>query len=85
MSMIFGLVALVGWLISVVFSILLLVRIFKVSGPLWGLGSIFVPFVSLVWLVMNWEEGKDPFLKSLGGVAIAVVGGVGAAMFGGGN
>ena len=48
-------------------------------------GRAHVVRAGLKGLVMNWEEGKDPFLKSLGGVAIAVVGGVGAAVFGGGN
>jgi hypothetical protein len=32
----------------------------------WGLACIFIPFVALLWLVMYWEDGKYPFLYSLG-------------------
>ncbi len=80
--MLCGLVSLVGVLISIVFGIMLLIKIFTKSGPLWGLGSMFVPFVSLVWLFQNWEDGKDLFLKGLGGTAISIAGSVGAAVFG---
>ena len=47
LAMLCGLVSMVGGLISFVFGVMLLIKIFTKSGPLWGLGSIFVPFVSL--------------------------------------
>jgi hypothetical protein len=81
LAMLCGLVSMVGGLISFVFGVMLLIKIFTKSGPLWGLGSIFVPFVSLYWLYLNWEDGKDLFFKGLGGTAISIVGSVGAGVF----
>ena len=45
-------------------SLWMLVLQFQTS-ILWGLGCIFIPFVALIWLVLNWDEGKMPFLFSL--------------------
>lgn len=30
-----------------------------------GAGSLFVPFVILIFVVMRWDETKKPFLYSL--------------------
>lgn len=46
----------------------------------WGLACIFIPFVSLIWLILHWEDGKMPFLYSLL-FAVVFFGG----MFMGGN
>lgn len=69
----------VGGLIAIVGSIWFLIEAFK-SGILWGLGCLFVPFVSLIWLVTHWEDGAKPFGLSLLGSVIMVGG-----MFLGGN
>lgn len=63
----------VGILISAVGGIWLLVVAFQES-VLWGLGCLFIPIVSLVFVIMHWEKGGKPFLVSLGGGVIAVVG-----------
>lgn len=39
-------------------KILLLVRIFRISGLGWGLAGLFIPFASLVWIGLNWDEAK---------------------------
>ena len=39
---------------------------------LWGLGCIFVPFVSLIFLIMHWDTAGKPFLIQLAGV-VAVI------------
>ncbi len=68
----------IGLIIAVVGGLWTLVETFK-TGILWGIGSILVPFVSLIWLVTHWEEGSGPF-------AISVIGGVlyaGGAFLGG--
>ncbi|MEQ9497006.1 MAG: hypothetical protein RIT81_09105 [Deltaproteobacteria bacterium] len=36
------------------------------ESVLWGIGSIMVPFVSLVFAIMFWDVTKKPFLISLG-------------------
>ena len=62
----------VGLLVSVVAGIWLLVVAFKTS-VWWGLGSLLIPFVALIFVIMHWQVAKKPFLWNLlGGVLIAV-------------
>jgi len=70
----------VGALVLIVGSLWMLIETFK-TGILWGIGSILLPFVSLIWLVTHWEEGKTPFLISIGGTTVMIVG----ALIGGGG
>ncbi len=63
----------IGGIIMLVFGIILLVKAFQES-VLWGLGYLFVPFVGLVFIIKFWDICKKPFLYSLVGVAIYVVG-----------
>lgn len=44
------------------------------TSVLWGLGYLFVPFVSLIWLVLHWDRGGKPFLISLAGGGLLIVG-----------
>ena len=53
----------IGALIAIIYGLQLLIMAFRES-ILWGLGSIFVPFVSLLFVVMHWDEAKSPFLKA---------------------
>lgn len=63
----------IGFGISVVAGIWFLIVAFKQS-VLWGLGCLFVPFVSLVFLIMHWQEAKRPFLWSLAALVPLVIG-----------
>jgi hypothetical protein len=63
----------IGGIVMFVFGVILLVKAFQTS-VLWGLGYIFVPFVSLIFVVLHWQETKKPFLYLLAGSAIMVVG-----------
>jgi hypothetical protein len=63
----------VGLIIMLVGGIWILVNAFKTS-IWWGLGSLFVPFVSLIFVIMNWQDNKKPFFISLIGAAIYGVG-----------
>jgi hypothetical protein len=56
----------------------LLIKAFQTS-VLWGLGYIFVPFVSLVFVALHWPDTKKPFLYLLAGLLLFVLG----AAFGG--
>ena len=56
----------IGLALAVIGGIWLLVVAFKTS-ILWGLGSLLVPFVSLVFVVMHWQASKNPFLLQLAG------------------
>ena len=64
-----GLIALVGaiWLLVVAFQ----------KSIWWGLGSLLIPFVSLIFVIMHWQVSKKPFLISIAG---GVLLGVAAAM-----
>lgn len=76
MGILGSLLALVGGIIGLVGGIWLLVLAFKKS-VLWGLGTLFVPFVGLVFVIMNWAIAKKAFLIALAG---NIVLGVGYAM-----
>lgn len=65
--------AAIGGIVMLIAGLLLLVKAFQTS-VLWGLGYIFVPFVSLVFVIMHWQETKKPFLYLLAGSAVMVVG-----------
>ncbi|MGH2767746.1 MAG: hypothetical protein ACRDIF_02185 [Actinomycetota bacterium] len=57
-----------------------IVLAFKKS-VLWGLGAIFVPFVSLVFAILNWSVAKKPFLIAITGFVLL---GIGAVLIGAG-
>jgi hypothetical protein len=63
----------VGGIAAFVGGIWMLIEAFKTS-VMWGLGYLFIPFVSLIWLVMHWDRGRQPFLIQLGGGLVAVAG-----------
>jgi hypothetical protein len=77
-----GIVSIVGIIVLIVGSIMFLIAAFK-EHILWGLGSLFVPFVSLVFLIMHWSVAKKPFLIQIIGAVLmiigAVLGGLGAS------
>ena len=52
----------VGGIAALVFGIMILVEAFKES-ILWGLGSLFVPFVMLIFVFMHWERTKTNFIR----------------------
>jgi hypothetical protein len=63
----------VGVVVMGITGIVLLIKAFQTS-VLWGLGYLFVPFVSLIFVVMYWNDTKKPFLYMLAGLAVFVLG-----------
>jgi hypothetical protein len=61
-----------GIIVSTIGGIWFLVVAFKES-VLWGLGCMFVPFVSLIFLISHWSDTAKPFGVSLLGSVIMVV------------
>ena len=59
----------IGAIVSLIGGIWFLVVAFRAS-VWWGLGCIFIPFVSLVFLIMHWGEAAKPFFVSLLGAAL---------------
>ena len=64
---------LIGALIVCIGGIMLLVKAFQTS-PIWGLGSLFVPPVAIIFVFMHWQEAKKPFLINVAGAAVVIVG-----------
>ncbi|MEO6171605.1 MAG: hypothetical protein ABIP02_00660 [Arenimonas sp.] len=61
-----------GLILAVVGGIWLLVVAFQTS-ILWGICTLLIPFVSLVFVVMHWQASKNPFLLQIaGGVLIGI-------------
>jgi hypothetical protein len=79
MAMIGSVIAFIGFVVMLVFGIQILIIAFKKS-ILWGLGSLFIPFVGLVFVFMHWAETKTPFMRWLIGFVVAVIGGVVSAL-----
>jgi len=75
MEILGGALILIGSIISLVFGIIILIKAFQTS-VLWGLGYIFIPFVSLIFIIMHWEETKSPFLKSLIAIPLIIIGSI---------
>ena len=63
----------IGGLISFVGGIMLLVVAFK-NSVWWGLGSLFIPFVSLIFVILNWQDAKKSFFISLAGTVLMFIG-----------
>ena len=60
-----GIIAFIGW-------IWFLVVAFR-QTIWWGLGSLFIPIVALVFLIMYWGDTAKPFLMLVLGAVIIVV------------
>ncbi len=69
------LLVILGVILMIIGGVWLLVEAFKES-ILWGLGSIFIPFVGLVFAIMHWSECKVPFLIHVAGLVLFVAGSV---------
>ena len=73
MAVIGGLLMVVGGIIMFVGGIMFLITAFKES-VLWGLGTMFVPFVGLIFLITHWQDAKKPFLIQLMGLPFYILG-----------
>jgi len=60
---------LLGLIIFLVGGITYLIAAFR-AGILWGLGCLFLPPVSLIFLFVHWKTAKKPFLTQLLGWGI---------------
>ncbi|HSF18588.1 MAG TPA: hypothetical protein VLK65_23870 [Vicinamibacteria bacterium] len=69
----------VGGVAALVTGILILVQAFKES-VLWGLGSLLVPFVILIFVVTHWSDTGKLFLYNIGASAVLLVGSVMAGL-----
>jgi len=56
-------------------QILIIVRAFK-EGMFWGLGCLFIPIVTVLFVIQHWYETRGPFLLNLACVAVALMLGI---------
>ena len=63
-----------GIVLSLVGSLWIVVNAFRNSGVLWGLGSLLVPFVALIYAVLNFAENKIPLVLCVAGIVLAIAG-----------
>jgi hypothetical protein len=61
-----------GYVLCLVGAIWLLIEAFKQS-ILWGLGSLFLPFVSIIFTVVHWQVARRPFFLWLKGFAVILI------------
>ena len=62
-----------GVILSLVGGLWIVVNAFRTS-VLWGLGSLLVPFVSLVFALLNFADNKVPLLISVIGMVLCLMG-----------
>jgi hypothetical protein len=62
-----------GLILVVIGGFWLLVVTFRESF-LWGIGSLVFPVMSLIFVVLNWDICKSPFLLQVFGLVIAILG-----------
>ena len=63
----------IGAIISSVGGIMIVFVAFRKSIP-WGLGCLFFSIVSLIFVIMHWEDTKKPFFIHLAGLPFILVG-----------
>ena len=63
----------VGGIGALIFSIQILILAFKTSLA-WGLCSLLIPFVILVYVAKNWPACKTPFLRWVASFVVAMIG-----------
>ena len=62
----------IGVVLGLISGIWLLVVTFRISVG-WGILSFFLPIVSLVFVVLHWEETKKPFLLNVFAIVLCVI------------
>ena len=62
-----------GFVVLLIGAIGFLIAAFKTS-LLWGLGCLLLSPISLVFLVLYWQDAKNPFFLQLIGIFIVFLG-----------
>ena len=75
MSILAGALVVAGVIFAIIGFIWILIEAFKES-VWWGLGSLFINVVALIFVLMHWDRAKKPFLIWLGGGVLVLVGGL---------
>ena len=68
-------IILLGIVICVIGGFLFLVAAFRES-IWWGLACLFLPIVTLFFLIVHWQNAKTSFFIQLAGFAVMIVGAI---------
>ncbi len=68
-----GLLVGIGWLVTLVGAIMILIQAFK-EHILWGIGCILFNPISIVFVILHWDRTKKPFFIYLTGVVLIILG-----------
>lgn len=60
-----------GIFLVLVGSVLIMIEAFSVS-PLWGVGCIFLPFVTLIFVALNWPATRNAVVLLVLGLAFGL-------------
>ncbi len=63
----------VGWIVSVIGGIRLIIAAYR-THILWGLGGLFFYPIMFLYTLLNWSAAKGPFLNNLAGIVFMIVG-----------
>jgi hypothetical protein len=74
MEMLGGGIVAVGIGIILVANTMIVIKAFKTT-LLWGFGTLFIPIVTLAYIVLYWDKTKKYVLWLLIGLLLFVVGG----------
>ena len=62
----------VGLALMLVGALLFVIAAFR-EGILWGLAVLFLPIVSIIFLIVHWHRAKDPFLMQVSGFIFVLI------------
>ena len=62
-----------GFLILLIGSIGFLIVAFK-NSILWGLGCLLISPISIIFLILYWNDAKNPFFLQLIGIFVVFLG-----------
>ena len=62
-----------GSIVVLIGAIWIIVEAFKTS-ILWGIGTLLLPIITLIFVFMHWDDAKKPFMIYLAGIALVVLG-----------
>jgi len=69
------LIIILGIVVFIIGGFAFLIAAFRES-LWWGLACLFIPIVSLFFLIVHWQDAKTSFFIQLAGFGITVVGSI---------
>ncbi len=68
-----GIAVWAGLILMLIGGLFFIIAAFRES-IFWGLGVLFLPFVSLIFLILAWPRAKGPFFLQLYGFIAILIG-----------